>query len=413
MNKTVFISFWRISQHILFQTSPDVLFYYPQHFNRSTRGSNPFFDPILLICKQSNIRYLVLEEPDSNTQSPRNKDAVPADILFWLITILRKCLRTLQPNTPDYQRDITIGKFLNLITFSKFRCSNYITISNSMSDILAGLNPNGKVYDLQHGIIYANHPGYFDKNGLLRLSLRPSNKRFLIWGELFQKSFTWNLNNNIWMHNKLQVIGYPIPNQENYDLKYNNRKIILYSLQFTHDFNITQLQDLKDMLDESLKLWTNSQYQILLKHHPRFNNAIDISSTLKKYPFVSVTNLPLNELISQVRLHITFSSTTCFEYAQYGIPTYFLNDNRYNLAQRIFYTQYKYPLYNKLSLSSVIKKIADTKSYIRDCEIVKTWYASAFAPFNTEKILSLLYSHDKKEKKQKNKNIFRRIYKYH
>ncbi len=32
---------------------------------------NPYFDPIVEVCKENELKYLVMEEPDSRTSNPR------------------------------------------------------------------------------------------------------------------------------------------------------------------------------------------------------------------------------------------------------------------------------------------------------------------------------------------------------
>ena len=43
----VLCSFLQTIKYILLGKKLDVLLYYPQHFNRSSKGSNPYFDPIV------------------------------------------------------------------------------------------------------------------------------------------------------------------------------------------------------------------------------------------------------------------------------------------------------------------------------------------------------------------------------
>ena len=54
---------------------PRVLFYYPQHFNRTDQGTNPFFDKLLETCDRHGVAYRLYEEPDRATDKPRNTKA--------------------------------------------------------------------------------------------------------------------------------------------------------------------------------------------------------------------------------------------------------------------------------------------------------------------------------------------------
>ena len=144
------------------------------------------------------------------------------------------------------------------------------------------------------------------------------------------------------------------------------------------------------MLYECLEQLEQSGRKVLLKHHPRFNNEVDLSDIITKYPFVEFTSKPLVELVPFTLFHITWSSTTSFEYANWGVPTYFLIDEVLPYGTTIFYEQYRYPLYESMSLLEVLMRMADRQVYKNDCKIVKEWYDSAYAPFDKQQILKIL-----------------------
>ena len=68
----------------------DVVFYYPQHFNRGEYNENQFFKQLLLSCDNNNISYIVLEEPDYLLKSTRKSKATPFDFIYLVIIFLRK-----------------------------------------------------------------------------------------------------------------------------------------------------------------------------------------------------------------------------------------------------------------------------------------------------------------------------------
>ena len=139
-----------------------LLFYYPQHFNRSKNGTNPFFDRMLDICDREGIDYDILEEPDGETDKPRNVKASKADAFFWIVTAIRKIMATLFPNQDFYKREKKVAAVINLISAGRYRYEKYITISGSMYHLFASLNPNATVYDMQHGVLFKHHPTFFD-----------------------------------------------------------------------------------------------------------------------------------------------------------------------------------------------------------------------------------------------------------
>lgn len=383
----VLCSFLQTIKYILLGKKLDVLLYYPQHFNRSSKGSNPYFDPIVEVCKENELKYLVMEEPDSRTSNPRAPQCMKADAFFWIVTIMRKLMRMIYKEKTSVETDVKIAHFFDVITSHKFRAKRYITISNSMINILAELNPEGVVYDYQHGIIFNGHPGYFAEKDNLASSYKNSNRRMMLWGTLYRQAFERALCKED-LDKKIKIVGYPIP-ASTAGIVSQTREFIVISLQITSDSEVWYKHSVK-MLYECLEQLKESGYKVLLKHHPRFNNEVDLSDIVIKYPFVGFVSKPLVELVPQTLLHITWSSTTCFEYANYGVPTFFLVDEVLSHGTTIFYEQYHYPLYKEMSLLEVVAHVVDKQEYKEDCKIVKKWYDSAYAPFDKQQILKIL-----------------------
>lgn len=367
---------------------PEVVFYYPQLFNRTKNGTNPYFEPLIKLCKENKISYLVFEEPATEDKYPADKNSTKFDALFWFIIILHKIFTKLG-HYSLHESDRKIGRILDFLTFHKLRAVTYITISNSMIDVLGELNPNGNVYDLQHGIIYNGHWGYFSNKDILRPTFLLRNRRVLLWGNIY-KQFMSNLSCSYIPEDKFIVIGYPMYQQLNI-LQTEKEKVILVSLQFTSDISSKLTDDILDMLDEFVSIATANGYKILLKHHPRFSGEVNLNPLIQKYVgLIDVTDAPLTELAKIIKLQMTWGSTTTMEFAAYGIPTFFLRDNRCDWATDMFYEQYHYPLYDGMSTSQVLSRIDCEQSYRNDCHAVKNWYESAYAPFNDELMVKIL-----------------------
>lgn len=382
-----FSSFLSFCKHILLGKKMDVVLYYPQHFNRSTKGTNPYFDSIVEVCKENGVKYLIMEEPDGETSNPRDPQCMKADAFFWIVTIMRKLIRVTHKRKISVEIDAKIAHVLDTVTFHKFRAKRYITISNSMINVLAELNPTGIVYDYQHGIIFNGHPGYFVEKDSLVPSFAKSNRRIMLWGKLYRHSFDRVLFKDE-LYKRIKVVGYPIQTSA-IDIVCQKREFVVISLQITSDDEIWYKHSTK-MLYDCLEQLEKSGRKVLLKHHPRFNNEVDLSVITTKYPFVEFTSKPLVELVSLALFHITWSSTTSFEYANYGIPTFFLIDEVLSYGTTIFYEQYHYPLYESMSLLEVVTRIADKHVYKEDCKVVKEWYDSAYAPFDKGQMLKIL-----------------------
>ncbi len=377
-----------------FKKPYDVVFYYPQHFNRSENGTNPFFDPLIKICEKHYLKYLVIEEPDRNTSITRNKNAVRFEFWFYIIILLRKILPLFFFVTAE-QREEFIGKTVSVLSINFFKANCYITIANSMINVLPGLNANSKVYDLQHGIIYSWHWGYFNQKGELNNNLQNDRIRFLVNGNGFKEVF---YKNNTFLKlnkdTKVVVIGNSDTTSKN-----NNTSVVknnvLYTLQLTADLNENELLEeknkLKSFLTKKQNLFVSNGLQLLLKSHPRFNNAIDLSDILESYPFVALTNNTIEKLIGETLLHITQSSTSIFEFALAGIPTYIIPNV---LGNKIFLGEYNYPN-ESLELEDIILLyMTKNQSYFEFCLKVKKWALEYYEPFNENVVIDLI-QHDK------------------
>lgn len=371
---------------------PDVIFYYPQHFNRSVAGTNHYFQPLIDLCTQSGFNCLVLEEPAYGCGFPRDSRNMCADAFYWFVWLMHKLMINVL-HMSLHRSDMYIGRLIDILTFHKFRAKCYITISNSMIDVLGEINPNGNVYDYQHGIIYYGHPGYFMNNQKLRPEFYVKNRRVLLWGQLYKK----NLMQLPVVDNfdeKFIVVGYSMYHKIALIEKQKN-KIILISMQFTSDISPEITKGKLEMLEEYVDEATKRNYTVVLKHHPRYAGEVDLEPLLNRCNGkVRITKSAISELVNEIKLHVTWGSTTAMEYAAYGIPTFFLRDNRLDWATALFYGKYNYPLYDNISSSEVLRRIDDSKTYQDDCITVKQWYESAYEPLNTDLLMKILNGND-------------------
>ena len=100
--------------------------------------------------------------------------------------------------------------------------------------------------------------------------------------------------------------------------------------------------------------------KVVFMNHPRNNNLQVLTNLTKKFKFVSI--LSHNELASKQNylLHVTFYSTTTFEMAMKGIPTYFLNSKNI-LDNKIFLHDYNYPIGQNTSFIELLSLYQDNK----------------------------------------------------
>ena len=373
----------------------DVVFYYPQHFNRSKKGTNPFFDPLIDVCKKHNLKYLLIEEPDKSTKSPRNPKAFKFDFWWSAIMLLRK-LVPIGFFTAFHNREEFIGKLIALFSLGKFKSKNYITISNSMVNLFSGLNSSSRVFDLQHGIIYSWHWGYFNKRGVLRAGLRDKRIYFLLYGEGYANSFYYNAENQHYnISNRVKIIGDVLQNNnELIPLSGTKKATVLYSLQLTQDAGKELLEKQKKELIEFLEsisdLFKRHHLTLLLKHHPRFNNAINIDEVNDRFAFVKFTIQPASELCKLIFLHLSQTSTTTFEYARVGIPTWFVSSTINGLGYKIFMEEYAYPITGDTLEPLMEIYLRDEETYLQHTQKVISWYQRFYSPFNPEVFLEAI-----------------------
>ena len=240
----------------------NIIFYYPQHFNRSKGGGNPFFDPLIAICKSNKLSYLILEEPDHETRFPRNKKAIRFDIYFYAIIFLRKITPRLFFKNSQ-KREHWIGSVIKKITFAKFNANVIFTLSNSMGGFWRGYNYKAKIIDYQHGIINKNQNGFFD-NGKVSPHILENKKEVAVWGKGFYDVFSQDKQ---YYENKVHVLGYSqLVDNKSRTTKYKNK--IIFSLQFVPEIGIKIKQEmlikLKKILEELNTLSDEKKPKVLL-----------------------------------------------------------------------------------------------------------------------------------------------------
>lgn len=383
-------------KHILFRKPYDVVFYYPQHFNRSEKGTNPFFDPLIALCEKNKLRYLVIEEPDSSTSFPRNKKAYRFDFWFYFIIISRKLIPLFFFKKAS-DRECFIGSMLRCFSMNAFKSKNYITISNSLVNVLLGLQKEAKVYELQHGIIYSWHWGYFDKKGRLNDFLNQPRIQILVYGKGYQNVF---YKNNTELESlspeKIVVLGSIEANVKKGDFEdFKNRKKVVFTLDFTNDSTelerIEQKKELDVLLESVKNLFVSNGFQMILKQHPRFNNVLDFDDLYTKYSFIEKTEKSLIQIMPEVFLHVTKGSTSTFEMAFSGIPTAFISNE---MGRKVFIEEYQYPLENN-DLESLIEMFIVQPSLFGEyAKRVGNWAHSFYEPINENVFLKLMRNND-------------------
>lgn len=375
----------------------DILFYYPQHFNRNERGTNPLFDPLIDLCEQNKLSYVVIEEPDKGTIFPRNKKANRFDFYFYLILLLRKAIPLFF--FEDFEnREQFIGRALKILTIGKFNANVIFTNSNSMGGFFRGYCPKARIIDYQHGIINKIQSGFF-VNGRAPLHITANNKEVAVWGKGFKDKF--NLY-NAYYQDKVHVLGHYQP-ADKATTSFSESNKILFTLQLMPDLGIKVNTEMFNEINIILKTFTTlspeKRPKIVLKNHPRHNNAVDLSSLLNEFNFVSLMSDKEILRPTDYFIHVTFFSTTAFEMAMQGIPSYYLYTENLMNGKVDFLEDFKYPITQDISLKELwLKYKNDKEIWISHSYLVKNWSNYYFEPLNKKVFLDLV----KPLKKNKN-----------
>jgi hypothetical protein len=322
--------------------------------------------------KKNNLRYILIEEPDYNSNSKRNKDAVYFDFIFVIILVLRKLFST---EMDAITKDHKIGRFLSNTFFLNIKFMNVITISQSMVSVFRGLNKDCNIYDVQHGIIHNNKPNYILHNKA-EPNLVDNNVSLLLSGKSFQKLLIDNEALNYFKEHTF-VLGSGDNNLEKVHHSFNNN--VLITLQFTHDHSDKE----NTILLNELKVFVSSvdtKVNFYLKHHPRFNNEVDLSDVLE-LPNTHFAADDIDECFKLCSLHVTTYSTSTFEAALLGVPTILMHSKN---ELNFFKTDFLYPLNQNIS------DFKDITVYQKSAEIVKSWAKEYYSPYNELTFLNLL-----------------------
>jgi len=357
---------------ILIKRRYDVVFYYPQHFNRGKNNENQFFKHLLLSCNSNNISYIVFEEPDFTIKSNRNLKATPFDFIYIAVVLLRKLFSS---EMTTQLKDQKIGSFIAKIFFRQFYFKNYITLSQSMLSVFRGINSHAILYDLQHGIIHNNKNNYLI-NGVAESNLVDNYANLLLSGESYKEILVSNEKSDYFQNHTL-VIGSDKSYESTMHEEFN--KNILITLQFTHDHTADENKILFKELSQFITS-IKADVNLYLKHHPRFNNEVDLSEILK-LSNVKMAPVDINECFTLCSLHATAYSTSAFEAALLGIPTVLLHsENKFNYFQE----EFNYPL------NFLTDEFDSVEFYQEKSKIIKDWAISFYTPFNEHKFLNSL-----------------------
>lgn len=374
-----------------------VYFIQDNSFLRTARATNPFFDPIIKVCEKNGIEWKVLL-PVKPAKCGYDKLHIGYYTAFLNIGVWFWRFVHLVWRQPEWKVYELYGKLARPFFGRQLKAYLYITIAGNLAEQLAGLFPNARVIDIQHGVIYSGHQGYFGKDKRLIEQYRlPSKREFWVFGKGYADCFFKNPENAKDLEGRVKIIGDIIRANaaRNVECRIMNveggeaveRNLVVMSLQLTDDLDKEEkdgsVKVMEEFFGEFFKKY-GDKYTVLFKHHPRFNNCYDLGEFYKKFPQIKESKIPWDELYLKMALHITFNSTSIFDCAAAGIPTYLLDLPRAKVCHRDLYRDdFGYPLYDK-SVDEILGNWGVSSKLVRE------WYLKCYSPFSEENCLKLI-----------------------
>jgi hypothetical protein len=375
-----------------------IVFLQQRCFLQTKKHTNPLFDSIIRVCDDNGIDWQVwLTDRNLPTGYPQKNvrkygwrnSLITAGLLFFN----RLCKI---PTNYSY-------KILHYI-FKTFKIlDNDISLffTNGLYQVkeLSILYPGIKIIEVQHGILYPTHMGYFTSDGtLLQDFLLAKHLIFWLFGENYKNFFLQNKANALKLSQRIETIG-DVKKTDNSLVKINSPlKSIVIASQLVEDaiFSADDVCRMKSIYENALDIIystlnnTNNShvFSVIFRHHPRFFNCIDLSDWNNKYPsLIMDDNRDWSEIFQEAKCLLTISSTSAFDAAAYGVPTVIINAP-HKKFRNILVEDFNYPLPH-LTLEKCLSM--DTSSYEKIRLTTNSWYKSFYSTFSPTVCKELLY----------------------
>ena len=344
------------------------------------------------ICEKRGLRYLVLDVNGFVLTSSSPYITFFFRLLPFAVLGLQKIQTWLGIGKNIAERERLIGRLLRLVSFGQLYAPVYVTIAGAMDLVFCGMYKKSTVYDLQHGVIYSEQVGYFEKK-CLREHLNYPNIHFLVYGAGFKKIFTDSRGSDCsLLPERVHIVGDVLRADQKRLLLGLDRTVIFCSLQLVPDFSADELDEMKEIwvkfLEDCERLGVSRRLRIVFKHHPRFANCISFSEINNRFPFLEWCN-DINAVAANMLLHVTIFSTVAFDVASMGIPTCFLNGMNRITGSKLFQDEFKYP-FNRSFKEWVDRYEKDRVGYDADSDLIKEWFLRFYDKMNETQISKLM-----------------------
>ena len=380
---------------LLGKSKMKVNFIVTQSFLRTKDKTDPFYDPIIrAIDGQRDIEWKVFVW-QRGVECGYSADRVSDYWLFEKLGIwfYRVC-HLLFWSVPVWKIYCWYGMLSRILFSKKFDADIVITQSGQFGESLSSLLPHTRIVDIQHGVIYSRHSGYFGRDGRINEAWRrASNREFWLYGQGYADCFFKHPDNGKDLKGRVKVIGDVIRAGEKVGVdscsgRDGERDVVVFSLQLTADLSREEMSasvaKMEEFFADFFKRF-GDKYVCYVKHHPRFNNVYDLSSFYAKFPQVKETKKLWTELYDRMALHLTFNSTVTFDCASHGVPTFLVDLPSAKIIMRNFYKDdYDYPYYDK-SVSEILELPVEESRLI-----ILAWYHHFYTQFSVANCIQLL-----------------------
>ena len=360
----------------------------PESFVRTRGRTNPFFDPIIRVCEENDIEWNLLVPCQVGKTGYNPLNVVDGKVLEFLGLWFWRVVHLIRPSLPSEKVYELLGRVFRPFFGAKYQANIIISVAGQFVEQLIGINPNARVVDLQHGVIYSKHSGYFEKTGRLKLGyINHCNREFWLYGQGYADCFFTNPENAKDLKGRVKVIGDVIRAGESRveQVAQGEKNLIVIASQMTTDFSDATLAELKKMYEEVFDACPSGK-KIVFRHHPRFGNCIDLKDWEYKYrDVVFDDNREWREVFAEAVCLVTVHSTTAFDAAAHGVPTVFLDERRVGWPN-VMKGEFEYP-YPNMTISELCgMSVADRNEIANN---VRKWYAQYYEPFDADRCLKL------------------------
>lgn len=367
-----------------------VYFVQPKNFNRTDKRTNPFFDPVIDVCEENNIEYKIYNPGrKSKIGYPRSR-VRDSRHLRRFVSFFAKYFGRFIQSGEEYDIDKMAGRIWNVLTFGRDRADIYITVATELYGALPGINPNARVVDIMHGIFCPGHWVYLEEDGSISKFLKKAKEREVwVTGAGYRDLFLRRGNEVEWVSQHIKVIGdiFGHTTRQGNFMNNNESTQMLITLQLTNGCTFEENKFRYERVVSFLKehsangLWRGNP--ILVKHHPRYNGCYDIAPMVKQFPKLKFISDSLNDIAKQVSINITVDSTSAFDMAAYGIPTYFLYEKNDKKTRGIWDETFEYPYFD-IPFKTLIDMYDANKIEVN--KVMFKWFSRYYIPIDKKRI---------------------------